>query len=399
MGNNKGHRRGDGEGCVRQKSNGYWEAIATIGYDSKGKQISKYFTAKTRNEAVKRMNDYIVEVRKGTYVEPSKLTVAEWLDYWYENHVVDKVKIKTRCDYESSIRCYIKPKLGGIKLTDLKGMQIQQFYNDLLKNGSLRKKGGLSPKTVRNIHVPFHLAMERAVNNDIIAKNPLNGVTLPKQNAKPVEVLTQEDQKKLVDNCGEHPWEIAILLTLYTGMRLGEVTGLTWDVVNFEKNCITINKQVGRIQNFAPDAEQKTQLCLRNETKTSSSNRTISVDPRIMAKVKEHQAIQEQHIKKWGAVYNNLNMVFCREDGNLIDPKTFRTFFINTLKKAGVEEKKFHALRHTFATRALDSNISPKTVSDIMGHSSIKMTLDTYSHVSQELQHEAMQKIVDNFYI
>lgn len=399
MGNNKGHRRGDGEGCIIQKKNGRWEAIATVGYDSEGKQISKYFTSKDRQVAVQKMNNYLVEIQKGTYIEPSKLTVAEWLDYWYENHVVDKVKIKTRCDYESSIRCYIKPKLGGIKLTDLKGMQIQQFYNDLLKNGSLRKKGGLSPKTVRNIHVPFHLAMERAVNNDMIAKNPLNGVTLPKQNAKPVEILTQEEQKRLVDNCGNRPWEIAILLTLYTGMRLGEVTGLTWDVVNFEKNCITINKQVGRIQKFAPDAEQKTKLCLRNETKTSSSNRTISIDPRIMAKVKEHQAIQEQHIKKWGAVYNNLNMVFCREDGNLIDPKTFRTFFINTLKKAGVEEKKFHALRHTFATRALDSNINAKTVSEILGHSSIKITMDTYSHVSQELQHEAMQKIVDNFYI
>ena len=169
-------------------------------------------------------------------------------------------------------------------------------------------------------------------------------------------------------------------------MRLGEVTGLTWDVVNFEKNCITINKQVGRIQNFAPDAEQKTQLCLRNETKTSSSNRTISIDPRIMAKVNEHKTAQDKHIKKWGAVYNNLNMVFCREDGNLIDPKTFRTFFINTLKKAGIEEKKFHALRHTFATRALDSNINAKTVSEILGHSSIKITMDTYSHVSQGIR-------------
>lgn len=391
-------RRGNGEGCIRQKQNGYWEAIITIGYDSKGKQLSKYFTAKTRAEVATRMNDYIVEVRKGTYIEPSKQTLAEWLDYWYENHVVDKVKVKTRCDYESSIRCYIKPHLGGIKLTELKGMQVQKFYNYLLEKGSLRKKGGLSPKTVRNIHVALRMAMEQAVKDDFIAKNPLNAVTLPKQNKVPPKALTPEEQKNLEKQCSEHPWGMVILLTLYTGMRLGEVTGLTWDSIDFEKNLITINKQLGRIQNFEDDAEQKTSLCLRYETKTSSSNRIIAVSSVIMAKLKEYKETQDMHRVKFKAVYNDQNMVFCREDGNYIDPKTFNEFFHKMLTKAGIEIKGFHSLRHTFITRALELGIDPKITASIVGHSSIQMTLDTYSHVSKDLQHSTMQKITDSLY-
>jgi len=389
----------NGEGCVRQdKKTGRWLAAITIGYNSKGQQQFKYFSSKTQRDVVKKLNDYKGQMDKGLAVESNQITVGEWLDCWYENYVVGKVKVKTRCDYESSIRCHIKPHLGRIKLTELKGMQVQQFYNELLKNGRLDKKGGLSPKTIRNIHIGLHRAMEQAVYNDLIIKNPLKGVSLPKQTNKSIEILTQEEQKQLVSKCFDHPWGIAVFLTLYTGMRLGEVLGLTWNDIDFEKNTISINKQVGRIQNFDPNIKSKTLLCLRNETKTSSSNRIISVAPKIMEKLSEHKIAQEKHRKKWKSAYNNLDMVFCREDGNLVDPKTFRTFYLKTLEKAEVGHKRFHALRHTFATRAMEANSHVKAVSIILGHASSQITLDTYSHVSQDLQQETMQKIVDCFY-
>lgn len=388
----------NGEGCVRQdKKTGRWIAAVTIGYNSKGLQQFKYFSSKTQRDVVKKLNDYKEQINKGLAVENNQITVGEWLDCWYKNYVAEKVKIKTRCDYESSIRCHIKPHLGKIKLTELKGMHVQQFYNQLAKNGKVREKGGLSAKTIRNIHIGLHRAMEQAVYNDLIIKNPLKGLSLPKQINKPIEILSQEEQKQLVGKCFDHPWGRAIFLTLYTGMRLGEVLGLTWKDVDFEQNCISINKQVGRIQNFDPNIESKTLLCLRNETKTSSSNRVISVAPKIMEKLNEHKIAQEKHRKKWKSAYNNLNMVFCREDGNLVDPKTFQTFYLNTLKKAGIGHKRFHALRHTFATRAMEVNSHIKAVSRILGHASIQITLDTYSHVSQDLQQETMQKIVDNF--
>lgn len=396
----KKRKRANGEGSVRQdKKTGRWEAALTIGYNEKGQQRFKYFSAKTQKEALKKLNDYKEQMNKGLAVENNQITVGEWIDYWYDNYVAGKVKIKTRCDYESSARCHIKPYLGRIKLTELKGMHVQEFYNELSKSGRLDKKGGLAPKTIRNIHIAFHRALEQAVHNDLIIKNPSKGVSLPKDTKKPIEILSQEEQKQLVGKCFDHPWGMAIFLTLYSGMRLGEVLGLTWKDVNFEQNCISINKQVGRIQNFDPKVESKTLLCIRNQTKTSSSNRVIAIASIVMEKLKEHKTSQETHRKKWKGGYNNLNMVFCREDGNLVDPKTFQDFYLSTLKKAGIGHKRFHALRHTFATRAMEVNSHIKAVSNILGHASIQITLDTYSHVSQDLQQETMQKIVDNFLV
>lgn len=368
-------------------------------------EIDKYFieqaSAKDTNRPqLQALLDYVREDDTIYIKDFSRLarSTKDLLDYWYENHVVDKVKIKTRCDYESSIRCHLKPKLGKIKLTEIKGMHVQEFYNELAKNGRVDGNGGLSAKSIRNIHIALHRAFEQAINNDLLVKNPLRGVTLPRQDKKPRDALTIDEQQRLVNNCPDHPWGVAILLTLYSGMRLGEVTGLTWKDINFDKNCISINKQVGRIKNFDPAAKQKTKLCLRNETKTSSSNRVICIAPAIMEKLKEHKLKQEKEIKKWGEAYSKLNMVFCREDGELVDPSTFRDFYLGVLDKAEIEHKTFHALRHTFATRAVEVNMHPRIAARILGHANIKTTLDIYSHVSDDLQQEAMQKIIDAFY-
>lgn len=385
----------NGEGCITRNKKGYWEIRLTTGYDANGKMRSKYFTAKTQEELLFKRDKYKEQQRNGLCAEAAKITVGEWLDYWYENYIVDKVKVKTRSDYESSIRCHLKPHLGRIKLIELKGMQIQEFYNQLSKNGKIKKKGGLSPKSIRNIHIAFHKALEQAVYNDFIVKNPSRGVKLPKQVSKPIEILNQKEQRQLVEKCFNHPWGMAIFLTLFSGMRLGEVLGLKWKDIDFKSNCISVNKEVGRIKNFDPNIKSKTLLCLRNETKTSSSTRNITVGWQIMEKLAKHKTEQNKHRKKWEKAYNNLSLVFCREDGNLIDPKTFRTFYLNTLKKAGIGHKKFHALRHTFATRALEENSNIKVISKILGHAGIQITLDTYSHVSQDLQQETMQNLAD----
>ena len=392
-------KRANGEGCVRKKKkSGYWEAIITVGYDNNGKQLSKYFTAKTKEAVTAKKNRYIADMQKGFCLKFTRMTVGEWLDYWYNNHVIDKVKIKTQCDYESSIRCHLKPRLGGIKLTELRGMHIQQCYNDLARNGRVDKTGGLSAKTIRNIHVAFRRALEQAVNDDLLMKTPIRGVSLPRQDKPDKKILTPEQQKSLEKECFDHPWGMVILLTLFTGMRLGEVTGLTWADVNFKEGIISVNKQAGRIQTFSTDGKKKTDLCLRYQTKTASSNRNIPIPPIIMEHLTKHKKEQDMHRKKFKAVYNDLNLVFCRENGNLLDPKTFRTFYLNTLTKAGIGHRTFHALRHTFATRALELNLNPKTVADILGHANVQTTLNTYSHVSPEIKKEVMQQIVDKFY-
>ena len=391
-------RRGNGEGCIRKKKSGRWEALISCGYDRSGKSKTKYFSAKTRSEVVAKAETYKSEMRNGTYIEPSKTTVGEWLDTFYKSHIVNRVKISTRVNDESIMKWHLKPYIGKVKLNELKGHKVQELYNQLQDDGRVDGKGGLNPKTIRNIHLTLHKALEQAVKDDLIIKNPLKSVTLPRMHKKEIEILTPEEQKKLVLECTKHPWGMIVLLTLYSGMRMGEVLGLTWDTVNFDENIIKINKQLGRLKDYGVNPEAKTILSLRNETKTSSSNRSICIAPLIMKKLKEHKLRQEEGSKKWGDSYKNLDLVFCREDGYYIDPATFRDYYLRTLKNAKIEHKTFHALRHTFATRALESGANIKVVSEILGHASIQITLDTYSHISKELQQETMQKIVDIFF-
>lgn len=386
----------NGDGHPWKDKRGYWNLRLTTGYDANGKQLFKYLTAKTQEELLFKRDKYKEQKRNGICVEFAKIMIGEWLDYWYNNYIVGKVEIKTRCDYESSMRCHIKPKLGKMKLADLKGFHIQQFYNELLENGSLRKKGkGLSPKTVRNIHIALHRALEQAVNNDLIMKNPAKGAELPKLDKNTRTALTEEEQKNLMEKCFDHPWGTAIFLTLFSGLRLGEVLGLTWSDVDFDNNCISINKQVGRIKNFDESIKSKTVLCSRNKTKTLSSNRKIVIASQVIEKLNKHKIAQNKHKKLWKEVYNDLDLVFCREDGNYIDQTTFRKFYIATLKKAEIEQKTFHELRHTFATRAVENNANVKAVASILGHANVTTTLNIYTHDSQKLQQETMQNLAD----
>lgn len=393
-------KRANGEGHIRRrKKDNSWEARITVGYDSLGKQKFKYFSSKTRLGALAKKQDYLKAINAGISKDFKDMSLSKWLDFWYQNYVVGKTKMTTRVNDESIIKHHIKPALGRINLSKLKGIHIQPFYNQLLIDGRVDKKGGLSPKTIRNIHIVLHRALEQAVKNDLIIKNPLYSVSLPKNVKKEIEILSPDEQRKLVEICkGDEPWYMAILLTLYSGMRMGELLGLTWDNIDFENNKIVIEKQVSRLKDYSKGAKNKTRLYLREETKTACSRRKIIIAKVIMERLKEYKKAQSKLCKSLGNDYNRLNLVFMSSMGTEIDPATFRSFYLRTLRKAEISPKTFHALRHTFATRALESGVNIKVISEILGHATIQITLDTYSHVSNEEQEKAMEKIVEKFW-
>lgn len=327
------------------------------------------------------------------------MTLGQWLDEWYNTHVIGSVKISTRTSYEMIIRQHLKPNLGNIKMKDLKSTTIQCMYNSLLNNGKVNGKGGLSEKTIRNIHLVLRKALQVAYVNDIISKNPVadGRITLPERNKKKeIRVFSTDEQSLIEKKCIIHRNGMIILLDLYTGMRQGEILALTWKDIDFNKNTISINKQLSRMKNFDENIPTKTTLEVRNYTK-NSKDRVISVSPRIAEFLSEYRKKEAENKKQWGENYINHNLVFCREDGEFIDPKTFQDFFKRVLKLSGVSDRNVHALRHTFATRALEARIPVKVVSQILGHSNIQITLDTYSHVLPELQEEAMEKLTDTF--
>lgn len=198
-----------------------------------------------------------------------------------------------------------------------------------------------------------------------------------------------------MDVCGDDVYGVAIKTALFTGVRLGELLGLQWRDIDYSMNTITVSRQVNRLKDYSPNAKARTRLGIQEDTKTRSSNRPISLPLQLMELLKEHKERQAVEKRKWGKAYKDLDMIFAREDGYYIDPATFRDHYQKRLKEAGLGHHTIHALRHTFATRALEAGIPIKVVSQILGHASVQITMDTYSHVLPELQSESMNKIAE----
>ena len=391
-------KRGNGEGCIRQTKEGYWEARIMIGRNEKGKPKYKTFSSKTRNEVAKKLNNYIANKKALTSEIVCKDTVAQWLNKWLDTYVAQNVKTSTRISYEGIVKNQLIPRIGHIKLTKLKKTDIETMYNDLLLNGRSDGKGGLSVKTVDNIRICLHKALQTAYENEYIVKNPASIAKVPTLKStntekKEIEILSKQEQQALMAVCNNTPYGMGIITTLYTGVRMGELLGIMWSDIDFDKKTISISKQVNRLHDYSEGATSKTRLGIQEDTKTKTSNRIVSINDNLLVQLQQYKDEQDKHIKKWGKAYNNLGMVFAREDGYYIDPSTFRDKYVKALEEAGLKPYTFHALRHTFASRALEAGVPIKVVSKILGHASVQITMDTYMHVLPELQNEAMNRI------
>ena len=281
---------------------------------------------------------------------------------------------------------------------ELKKSHIENLYRNLLENGRVKTKGGLHVKTVTNIANMLHESLQEAMRDEYIIKNPAALARVPTMRSEncaksKIEVLTAEERKILEDNCGNDIYGTAIYMLLNTGVRIGELLGIQWRDIDFNKGAVSINKQVNRIKNYDSAIAAKTRLLIQHSTKTNKSTRIIPLHEELLKRLSIYKKIQDEQKILWGDMYNDSDMVFCNECGNLIDPSTIRSHFHKKLAALGVNKIKLHALRHTFATEALEAGVPLKAVSKILGHSSSQITADTYSHVSLELQQEAMSQI------
>lgn len=282
-------RAAQGSGTIRKKTvlrNGkeyiYWEARVTVGHDpGTGKQIQRSFSGKTQKEVREKMQAAAVSVNEGTYKQPSKTTVAEWMDTWAQEYL-GGVKPFTVRSYSDHIKNHIKPALGAVKLESLSTPMIQSFYNSLEK--PTEDKPGLSPKTIRNIHGVLHKALQQAVAIGYIRFNPSDPCTLPRVIKKPIQPLDEVQSKSFLQAIKGHRLETLFTVTLFTGMREGEIMGLMWSCVDFDKGTIFIDKQLQQEKKkggqyiFAPLKNDKT--------------RTITPAPWVMDLLKHHRAQQ-----------------------------------------------------------------------------------------------------------
>ena len=384
-------RRGNNEGSVYKDKNGNWRGSVTI-YTSNGTSKKKYFYGKTNKEVSDKVNRTLNEIRTHTYIEPSGMTLYEWLCIWLDTYCKNTVRASTFVNYETYVHRHIEPTIGNIRLCDINAVVLQQFYNDRLKNGNLRGKGGLKPKSLRNLHNMLHKALGQAYRMDMIAKNPADFATIPKQQKQERRFFTVEEQKKLQSVLDDSAIGTAILVDLFTGMRLGELLGLKWENVHLECAApyLRVTQTLNRHKNYNGAGDSATILEI-GIPKTAHSIRNIPLLPDIVEKLRAYRTRQAEYNQRHDITPNGY--VFTSQAGTWIDPKNFQREFKLYLHNNGIREINVHGLRHTFATRSLEAGMSVKTLSKLLGHANVGFTLDTYVHVTDDLMMDEMTNL------
>ena len=387
------NKRANGEGTiVKNMRNGVqkgWRASITIGSDDNGKIKRKEFTGKTQQEVKKKLEEYKKEMLLGTISSDDKITVSEWYYTWLFDYRIKDLKPKSFEKYEGIYRNYIKDsELGKIKLKDLRATHIQRYYNKLQDTKPI--------STIKGINTRLKPCLGEAEKQGYIQKNYCKMVTLPKDNnKKTIQVLTQQQQKLFIEAIKGHKLEMLFLIALGTGLRLGELLGLKWSDIDFNTGILTVNRTLSRVKNQITGKYE----IIEQTPKTKNSNRTIPIPNDILNKLKEHKKNQSKQRLFVGEGYINNNYVFTDDIGNPIDDKRPGRNLKSTLAKLSIEPIKFHALRHTYATRLFEANVPPKTVQVLMGHYDISITMDIYTHVMEDTKLEAIEKLNNIFVI
>lgn len=373
----------NGGGTIRKRSDGRWEARYTNGFDPKtGKQLQKSVYGKTQADVRKKLQAVCSAINTGNYIEPSKLTVGNWFDIWLKEYT-GSIKPLTLKSYTVAINNHIKPSLGAIKLSSLGTHSIQAFYNKLL-NGS-EEIAGLSPKTIKNVHGVVHKALQQACEINYLNANPSNACKLPRVEKTKIKPMEETEISNFIKAIKGHQFENLYLFTLFTGMRQGEVLGLTWDSVDLQNGTILIYQQLQRI-----DGVYKF-VSLKND-----KSRNITLPPFIIKLLQEHKAMQNQWRLLAGSSWDNSNHVFSNQLGGHLAHVTVSTNYKKIVKSIGLPDARFHDLRHSYAVAALQSGDDIKTVQENLGHHTASFTLDVYGHVSDRMKIDSANRM-ENF--
>lgn len=375
-------RRPSGDGNIRQKRKNLWEGRIVVGHKNDGTPIFRYVYGKTQKEALEKMHLRIEEYRGVELTEESNMTLADWLDKWMNEYMIFSIRPSTFESYTNMIENHIKPHLGDKQIAFITTAEIQKMYNYLKKYGRKRatEKHGteLADSMVRSIHMMLHEAMDAAVKERLIVKNPTNGTTIPKNNYPPMQILNEEQFKIFLEAIKCYPeWYDFFYTECTTGLRLGEICGLRWDDFDEASGKLKISRSV--------TAKRGGGLTW-GETKTETGKRTILLPPSTASILRRRK---ETAFGEW--IFRNLY-----NPELPIAPSSAYNKLKVILKNAELPLIRFHDLRHTFATHSLISGVDAKTLSKILGHTNASFTLDTYTHVTTDMQQRA-SKIIGSF--
>ena len=368
-------RRPSGDGMVRKRKDGRWEGRIVVGHKSNGDSIFRYLSAGSQKELLAKLHRNIEEYRDVDLREESKMPLGEWLDRWLEEYAAPSVRPSTLEGYRGYVERNIKPRLGNKPVGKITVEDIRQLYRELQEHGRQEEHPQygykLAGSTIRRIHGVLHEVLDAAAQENLIARNPTDGITLPRKKAAPKQVLNNAQLERFMTAIQEDKvWHDFFYTELTTGLRRGEICGLMWQ--DFDEKAGTL--KILRSVNVPKAGELEI-----GETKTSQGRRTIRLPPSTVQRLKERR---KHAVSQW---------IFPEPlaPEKPVRPSAAYYWMKRILREAGLPEIRFHDLRHTFATHALTSGVDAKTLSGILGHTNASFTLDTYTHVTPDMQQEA----------
>lgn len=369
------------EGHIRERSSGRWAIVLDVRDPQSGKRRRRWHSFRgTKRQAESECARLISELQRGTYLEPNRILVSEYLEQWL-SHIQSQVSPRTFERYSEIAKKNITPLIGAVRLTQLKPVQISAAYTKALKSGK-RDRTGLSARTVHHCHRILKQALKQAVRWQILAVNPADAVNPPKVERRVMQTYDVAQIARLIDLMRDGPLFIPILLAVLCGLRRGEIAALRWASVDLQLGQLAVIQSV----------EQMNRTVRLKEPKSGRS-RTVALPSLVVEALRAHRLQRAEALLKLGIRLSDDDFVCCHDDASMMQPTYLTDQWVKKIRGSDLPVRRLHDLRHTHATHLLSSGIHPKIASERLGHSKVGITLDLYSHVLPGMQEDAAARI------
>lgn len=372
-------------GHLIKRSKDSWSIVLDIGRDPvTGKRRQQWTTVRgTKREAERKLTGIQNKIDMGLFVKPSKLTIGEFLQDWLSSYVTTNVRAATAEGYRIIVERHLTPALGKLIMSELKPSHLRAYYTKALENGRTDGRGGLSARTVIHHHRVLREALSHAVKWELTGRNVADAVVPPRSVAKEMGSLDSAGVRQLLTAASGTLYFPLIHLAAYTGMRRSEILGLRWKDVDLHMMTVS----VAQVLHCLPGGR-----IVFEQPKTSRSKRLVGLSPEAALALRAHQEVVEADQEQLGSQITGERLVFSQPDGSPMLPNTVTHAFAKIARRAGLTGITFHSLRHSHASIMLQQGVSSKTVADRLGHSTVVITLDTYSHVTPGIKEDAAMR-------
>ncbi|MBI4333030.1 MAG: site-specific integrase [Chloroflexi bacterium] len=369
-------------GHVVKRGKDSYSIVLSLGNDpATGKRLRQWVSVKgNKKDAEKKLGELLHQLDTGSFIKPDKLLFGDYLDQWLRDYCECNLAPNTTQTYAWFVEKHIKPALGQVALGQLRPEHLQRLYSDKLSDGRRDGSGGLGDRSVRYIHTTVHRALKSAVKLGMITRNPADAVDVPKVKHREMRTMDETDIHILLEHARSTEYYPLCYLALFSGMRRSELLALRWSDIDLLLCQVSVTRTLHQLHN---------REIIFRQPKTAKSRRLIALTPSTTSVLREHHDAQEKVNRALGIPFNGDGLVFCQPDGRPLLPDSVTQAWRHLVKRAGLSGIRLHDCRHTHASLLLKQGVHPKIVQERLGHASIQITLDTYSHVAPGLQEAA----------